>query len=249
MKNKKQKIIIISVFAALCVATALLYVATLVLPNVFDDAELPGTNGSMIFYPIDFNEDITKNLDYMGLDRNFYFYMPDTNTTISFDPDDLGDVNISYREGVEFVCKFVREIIAGNTDGYNACFSEAYYASDGTSRHTPFTAQKLYEITITAASFETNQDQHGREYTSFTFGLNYKIFQNNGSYRRIESDMETKQMLLITNRDGEYLIDGVREMYTQYIDSEDVGGCGSTLNNAIIIPLVCVFFALRKKRL
>ena len=129
----------------------------------------------------------------------------DTNVTVGID--------MEKREGLSrevlFMLEYVDDIIYGNTEGYNAKFSEEYY--DSHEPITRFTMQKLYGVLITQKQTETLTDKKtGINYTKYSFVLEYKIYENNGTFRRDIGKGSKKQYFTITDRSGNLLIDDIR---------------------------------------
>ena len=130
----------------------LMFVLITVLENwlVREQSKQPvhGTEQTIIFYPIDYDEDITKDQSYMGRDRQIYYADLATGVTISLNEDTYGE----HGEGVKLLCHMIESIIAGDHETYNSFFTEDYLDREG--EKSMFTAQKLYEIKITRLSAE-----------------------------------------------------------------------------------------------
>jgi hypothetical protein len=112
-----------------------------------------------------------------------------------------------YGQCVEFLRGMVDAILAGDADAYNACFSDLYFTK--AERQGEFSMQKLYDIIIGTYS-EEKVTENGQTYTKYVYTLEYKIRRNNGSLRSdMGSNGSRTQYLLITDREGKLLIDGV----------------------------------------
>ncbi len=200
---KRMMVIVFVVVSALIIA---MFALVAVLENWLAEAQTEqpkGTPQTIIFHTPNYDEDITKDTNYMGLDRQIYFCNPDTGVTVSLDPRKYADE----REGVELLCHMIESIIAGDHETYNSFFSDAYL--DEVGEKGMFTAQKLYNIKVTILS-EEEVSEEGDTYTRETYLLEYMIYQNNGTYRTdVGSDAIRKQGVVITDREGEMKIDAL----------------------------------------
>ena len=79
-----------------------------------------------------------------------------------------------------------------------------------------FTAQKLYNITITLQSREEVTEE-GQTYNREIYVVEYMIRQNNGTFRTdVGSDAIRKQLVVVTDREGEMKIDTVSSVTYSY---------------------------------
>ena len=142
----------------------------------------------------------------MDLDRQIYYADPYTGVTVSVKPDSYWE----YGDGVEMLCHMIESIIAGDHEKYNRFFSDAYFEVEPEKEQ--FTAQKLYNITITLQEREEISEE-GRTFNREIYILEYMIRQNNGTFRTdVGSDAIRKQMIVVTDREGEMRIDTVSSM-------------------------------------
>lgn len=201
--NLKKKMIL--VFGIVLAILVLMFVLITVLENWLErtQTEQPthGTPQTIIFHTPDYDEDITKDAHYMDLDRQIYYADLSTGVTISLSEATYAEQG----EAVEMLCHMIESIIAGDHETYNTFFSEEYLEREG--EKDMFTAQKLYNITITLLSSEEITD-NGPTYDQYTFSLEYMICENNGTFRTdVGSDAIRKQAVVVTDREGEMLID------------------------------------------
>ena len=68
--------------------------------------------------------------------------------------------------------------------------------------------QKIYGGMITAYSTENIQGNNGN-YTKYIYTLNYRILDNNGTFRADIGEDSKTQYIVITNREGKLLIDAI----------------------------------------
>jgi hypothetical protein len=82
-------------------------------------------------------------------------------------------------------------IIAGDSDGYNRLFSSNYYRNH--DPEPPFTMQQLYDIKLTKVKeFETDEG-----YTQYDFEVEYRIRQNNCTFRNDIGEDESKKLYFV----------------------------------------------------
>ena len=169
-----------------------------------------GTQQTIIFHTPNYDEDITKDRSYMDLDRQIYYADPYTGVTVSLKPDSYWE----YGDGVELLCHMIETIIAGDHEKYNRFFSDAYF--DVEAEKEEFTAQKLYNITITLQTREEVTEE-GKTFDREIYVVEYMIRQNNGTFRTdVGSDAIRKQLIVLTNREGEMRIDTVSSVTYSY---------------------------------
>ena len=88
-------------------------------------------------------------------------------------------------------------LIEGDVATYNALLGE------GVEKKDSFTQQQLYKITITNKSTRSADG-------SYEFTVDYKIHENNGSYRTdMGSDMYRPLAVTVSNKSGKYLIESM----------------------------------------
>lgn len=210
--NLKRKMLLI--FGILVIVLILMFVLVSVLEGWLSRSQteqpIHGTPQTIIFHTPNYDEDITKDSYYMDLDRQIYYADLSTGVTISLSKETYKEQG----EGVEMLCHMVESIIAGDHEEYNTYFSEAYLDAEG--EKDMFTAQKLYNITITLISREEITEE-GETFTRETYTLEYMIYQNNGTFRTdVGSDAIRKQGVVMTDREGELLIDAISSYTYSY---------------------------------
>lgn len=223
-QTKKLKKIIIITFCAMLVFVLVYFIFSAFLydaisqaligyfpwlEDVLDDGvgnEYQGNNFSNIFYPIDYEYDIMKDQEYLGLDRNVYYYASSDQygSVLVLDEENCG----KQARGVTLLYGMVESIIEGDVESYNACFSDYYYEHKGIEPDPGFTMTQLYDIKITNMGHKRVSDDLG-EYTQYEFVLQYSIHKNNGTFRSdIGSDKNAANYIVITDRNnGELLIE------------------------------------------
>ncbi len=204
--NKKAKKRLIIILISIAVVMLLLIVASLIIDSISekDGGELEIDYN---FYPADFNENIFEDEKYIELTAGEFMRYHDMTTGIISGIDENN--KSSFGKEAEFIVDMVNDIINGNHTAYNSRFSDIYY-----SEHSPkseFTMQKIYDVTISYVSSEKSEDGN---YTKFNYVLEYKIYENNGTFRKDIGDGSKKQFITLTDRSGELLIDEILTRYT-----------------------------------
>ena len=208
---KRRMLIVLGIILAVIL---LMSVLVTVLENWLAKKQIEqpihGTPQTIIFHTPNYDEDITKDTSYMDLDRQIYYADPYTGVTVSLKSDSYWE----HGDGVELLCHMIESIIAGNHEKYNRFFSDAYF--DVEPETEPFTPQKLYNITITLQSREEVTEE-GMTYDREIYVVEYMIRQNNGTFRTdVGSDAIRKQLIVLTDREGEMRIDTVSSVTYSY---------------------------------
>ena len=204
--NSNVKKTLIIVLASLAALLLVMYLLTLALPKIFSsisgDNDEEGTADFDFFTP-DFDENIYEDERYIALISDGVLkYDNGSNSIVNISPENANSLG----EPVKLLIDLVYSAIEGDNDKYNSFFSAEYMKS-----HKPkgeFTMQKIYGGTITGYSVETVAENNGN-YTKYIYKLNYRILDNNGTFRMdIGADSKT-QYVVITNREGKLLIDAI----------------------------------------
>lgn len=205
-KSKKDGLIIT---AAVIGAAVLIAVIFLIIGGVIPkkDNRPEGTNSGYSFVPVNPDENIYEDEVWLDLDRTCYFEDESSGMTISID-ENLSDVPSYCRQAVETLIKFINAAIAGDADTFNGLFSEKFFEAGGEGK-TPFTAQKLYDIKFSLISYG-DIEEDGAKHESFHFWIEYKIKDNNGTFRNdMGSDATRKEYAVLTTRDESVMIDAL----------------------------------------
>jgi len=203
----KKKILIISILVILALI-ALMYLTIL----IFDKSE-EGSNGEITaetvlysdFESPDYDYNIYEDSEYSEILSSEFIKFHDEYTNVTLG---ITGVNDAYSNGDEIglLTEYVYSIIDGNSEKYNSFFSNAYYED-----HEPmdtFTMQKIYDVVITR-KIQKGEDSSGENYTKYFCALEYKILDNNGTFRKDIKDGYRTQYFIITDREGKLLIDDI----------------------------------------
>lgn len=190
--RRNKRIIIISFVCAI-----LLIIVCATVPGLLgdgDDSEYetnPPIDPSKLYETKEEGFDIMEYEGYLRYDRNIY--INDANNGVRFS----ADANTCRQYGEEFLITYelVQAIISGDVDTYNSMV-------DTNLQKEYFTQQQLYDIVMTKKSETTMQNDRG-VYTEYVVMLEYKIHENNGTYKNdILPDASRPQYLVINDSSG-----------------------------------------------
>ena len=197
--KKKLLIIILSIVVLMTVLLIAVYIIDLVNNKKSRDFEIDYN-----FYPANYEENIFDNSKYLELISDEFIKYRDSSTNIT-----LGinkDTAKNYGDEIKFLVDMLYDIIDGDHESYNERFSSDYYKTNTPKER--FTMQMIYDVTITSVSSESVSDKSAN-YTKSVYCVEYKIYHNNGTFRRDIGDGSKKQYITISNKSGEILIDSV----------------------------------------
>ena len=197
--KKKLLIIIISIIAIMAVLIVASLIIDLVERKKGGEYEIDYN-----FYPADYEENIFEDEKYISLTKDGFISYCDSSTNITLGIDK--EIAKNYGEEVDFLVDMIYDIINGDHESYNEKFSDSYYKNN--SPKNSFTMQKVYDVKITSISDEEVAEEAGN-YTKSVYCVEYKIYHNNGTFRRDIGDGSKKQYITLTNASGELLIDSI----------------------------------------
>lgn len=156
---------------------------------------------TIIFYEPNWELDIMKEPGYLALDRTVYYNDSQYGITVALDQKSL----TKYGPAVEVLNQMIEYIIAGDADGYNQLLSLNYLENN--DFEPPFTMQQLYDIKIS----KVQETIVNGEYTQYEFELEYRIRNNDGTFRTdIGSDESKRQYIILSNStSSDVLIDQI----------------------------------------
>ena len=156
------------------------------------------------FYPADYSENIFDDEEYKALIKDGIISYTDgaTGVTVGVDTDNPQ----KYGGDVEFMIDYIYTIINGDADAYNTFFTEQYLKEH--KKHEKFTMQKLYDVNITKLTSNEVSGKNG-SYTVYEFALDYKILENNGTFRNDIGEGSKRQYITVTAENGELLINSI----------------------------------------
>lgn len=194
-RTKKRVLIAI----VICFGVLVLLGGTVWLLESVADRDTTGTetDAPLYFYPSDPDVNILEDDDYLSLDRRIYFTRAGETTVVT-------EENIaSYGSAVQALRWMIDCIVAGDSEGYNACFSSHYYATKGNEAKEDFTMQRVYDIELEFVRESVQTDKSGNSYTQYEIIVKYKIDRNDGTFRRdIGSNEARKQYYVLSDSTG-----------------------------------------------
>jgi len=196
-RRLKRNMIIVLVCLVAFAALAMPLISLLEKLEAAERGEIVETkkDSSIIFYEPDWDLDIMKEPGYLALDRTVYYCDIQYGMTVALDDKNRDD----YGPAVEVLVTMIERIIAGDAEGYNQLFSSHYYENH--DEEPPFTRQQVYDIKLTKVK-ETNMDAG---YTQYEFEVEYRIRNNNGTFRVDIGDGESRKQYFVlsdsTSRD------------------------------------------------
>ena len=140
--------------------------------------------------------DIMEYDDYLALNRTIMFSEKDTGVSYSID-----DTNYwGFGEDIKLVYELIEALVAGDSETYNSLVHKDVGHFDS------FTQQQIYDVFVTREE-KSNVNSGNTSYTEYVVKVEYKIHENNGSFRRdIESDASRPQYFVIDNSNGSLLV-------------------------------------------
>ena len=156
---------------------------------------------TIIFFEPNWELDIMKDPAYLALDRTVYYNDVQYGITVALDQKNVN----KYGPAVEVLNQMIQFIIAGDADGYNRLLSVNYLENN--DFEPPFTMQQLYDIRIS----KVQETIVNGEYTQYEFELEYRIRNNDGTFRTdIGSDESKRQYVILSNStSNDVLIDQI----------------------------------------
>lgn len=194
---RRTKIIILSVFSAMVIIMILCFtLPTLIERSGLDGKQNSDTPKQYIFYdPYPENFDIFQYDEYMKRGDRGVIYR---NNNLE---EELTDKTVmDCNPGVQVMYKLIDAIKRGDEDTYNSLLSGKI------EKKKPFTQQQVYAILVVQINTLDVEEN------SYYFKVEYKIRENNGSFRTdIGSDMAKTQYFTVKLIDGNYLVDSITE--------------------------------------
>jgi hypothetical protein len=156
---------------------------------------------TIIFFEPNWELDIMKDPAYLALDRTVYYNDVQYGITVALDQKNVN----KYGPAVEVLNQMIQFIIAGDADGYNQLLSVNYLGNNDFD--PPFTMQQLYDIRIS----KVQETIVNGEYTQYEVELEYRIRNNDGTFRtEIGSDESKRQYVILSNStSNDVLIDQI----------------------------------------
>ena len=205
-KRSKKRVLIktIKYFLASFAYLFFLFVAIYFTRSFFADKiqreELPAE----AFYPADYSVDIMDNSAYLSLDRSVYYMNYGTGEPLT--EENFQKVGIAS----SFFYEYFDSVINGDALSYRAMLTDEYI--DAFDPPEKFTMQMLYDIQVNQSHGLSTTSYKGETVNVYHFSVSYKIFENNGTFRRdVASNQAVTQYYDLVYYKGEMLLDGIRD--------------------------------------
>ena len=156
---------------------------------------------TIIFHNPDWDLDIMRDPGYLALNRTVYYCDIQYGMTVALDEKNQNN----YGPAVVVLNRMIELIIHGDADGYNELLSHNYFENH--DPEPPFTMQQLYDIKLT----KIKETETSAGYTQYEFEVEYRIRNNDGTFRTDIDDGESrKQYFILSDSTGkEVLIDQI----------------------------------------
>lgn len=201
-KNRNQKTEIHpsvskSVWVSIALIVLFLVLGVTCIVVFFPENTDPAENSDFIYYyPAKYDEDIFQNDAYMAFERALLYSASGVTKKYRLNEDrDLASVEC------QFFMRYFDTVIHGNFEDYKDFFVDGYFKSD-----PKFTMQMIYEPYVMLHSV-TEEEFNGETETVYNFEVRYRIFKNNGTFRRgVESNQAVPQVYRLIKTDDSYKI-------------------------------------------
>lgn len=197
--KKKAKILIISVLVAtllLVVLNSIDYdkLADKIIDSGSEDEELITYPDYAFKTPV-YDEDVTKDEEYMDRDRYVYLKIGNEINQLS---------GSSYEKGTmeRFWLDYFDAVTGADSNSLNSLHTD--YFADENGKYGKFAPQKVYKIKVEIISSQKVEEGEYAGCYQYFARVNYNIYENNGTFRNdIKSDESREQIFeLIENQSG-----------------------------------------------
>ena len=201
VKRNKRIIIVSFVCAVLLIVVCASVPGLLGEGSKIENETNPPVDPSKLYETKEEGFNILEYDEYLKYDRSIY--INDAANGVLFNVDKNSAA--LYGEEYSFVYELMQILIKGDIDAYNSIVGEKL-------EREYFTQQQLYDIVMTKKS-ETTQSGDKGFYTEYVVMIEYKIHENNGTYRNdILPDASRPQYLVINDSSGELLLMDIIEI-------------------------------------
>ena len=193
----------------------LLFLGTLFLVRYLT-AEEPNRNElpPEAFYPADYSANIMDNQAYLSLDRSIYYMNYGTGEPLT--EENYQTVGIAS----SFFYHYFDSIIKGDVAAYRAMLTDNYI--EALEPPEKFTMQMLYDIEVNQSHSASTATYQGKTVKVHHFAVSYKIFENNGTFRRdIASNQSVTQYYDLFFFDDKILLNSISDSVVMDADKAD----------------------------
>lgn len=182
-KIKKVFTAIICVFLALGLLLGLLMLAEELLKNEPEEISYDDFR----FFEPDYDANILENRMYMGLNRSVYFDRYGSENVLT-------EGSVTAGEASGFFYDYFQCLVNGEYEKYKDFFTNEYIEEHGEDIPERFTMQGVYDIHIKLHSMNKPQPEN-EDLTCEIYEVSYRIFENNGTFRRDILPDETRTLV------------------------------------------------------
>ncbi len=206
--RKKLKIAVLTVGIALVVLILLAVFLPMLLSALQTSNEESDALPDNAFYEPDYEKNIFEDEAYQKLDSSVLYMDFGTGETLT---------EQNYRTvGVasSFFYTYFQAIINGDAQTYRSLLTDTYIEEKDPPER--FTMQMLYDISVNQIQRSAKTEYQGREVTAYYFSVSYRIFHNDGTFRRdIGSNQSITQYYELYAIDGAFLLNAVANKHVQ----------------------------------
>ncbi len=139
------------------------------------------------FFEPDYDINILENRMYMGLNRSVYFDRYGSESVLT-------EATVTAGEASEFFYNYFKCLVNGEYENYKGFFTNEYIEEHGEDIPERFTMQGVYDIHIKLHSMNLPQPDN-EDLTCEIYEVSYRIFENNGTFRRDILPDETRTLV------------------------------------------------------
>ena len=195
-KIKKILVIILASFAVVGILFGILTLVTELMKPEYSDVSY----NPMMFYEPDYDKNIYDDLAYMRLNRAIKYDRYGFMNQLTGD----SQTELEY-PSAEFFYDYFTCIIEGDYEAYPSYFTQECLNSEGFECPEKFTMQGVYDVLIKLHSVSTREVE-GKEIAFEVFEVSYRIFENNGTFRRDILPEETRTLVFEIYVDGDTVL-------------------------------------------
>ena len=196
-------------FVYLLLLLAALYLGRMLTKESPVQNELPPE----AFYPVDPSLSIQDNSAYAALDRSVYYTNYGTGEALTEENHQKVGVASS------FFYRYFDHIINGNASAYRSMLTEAFIEEFDPPKD--FAVQMLYDIRVDQSHSASTATFKGETVNVYHFSVSYKIFENNGTFRRdIASNQSVTQYYDLVYYKDQMLLNNISD--SRVVSAEEV---------------------------
>ncbi len=201
MKKNRMFILVISLFLTLIIVATLI-TGIIHFVNRNDGGEEPLENNIHYHLP-DYDENIFDNTAYMSFQRDLRYSVSGVENYYSYESD-----YESAPRDCRFFLDYFNTVINGNYEDLSSFYVDGYFKEE-----PKFTMQMIYDPYVYYHSVTTDVID-GVETELINFRVEYRIFKNNGTFRKnVSSNVKVPQIYqLVEMSDGSYRIYRILEI-------------------------------------